>query len=157
MSVEVNEFARWFKSRGEYYSKLKMKFYVDGEPYYSFCGAECSLRDYKRRKDLVKDIFSCRYIGGGGGEYDGGLWTKKETAKTIVFKNIRESFFQPNWAELKIHKDETKNKRHVLRGWGDGSYTVYPDQCGTPHIFSPIEPEEIENVIREINAVGKGL
>ncbi len=78
------------------------------------------------------------YISGGGTEYDGGIWLKKESKKLIIFEQIEESFFQPNWTELKIHKDETKNKRHCMIDWEDGSYTIYPDQCGVPHIFEKI-------------------
>ena len=42
----VEEFINWFHSRGEFYAKLKVKFYCDGEPYFSHMGAEYSLRDY---------------------------------------------------------------------------------------------------------------
>lgn len=83
--------------------------------------------------------YVCNYISGGGIIYDGGIWEKKETLKLIIFKQIKESFYQPNWIYLKIHKDETKNKRHCYRDNEDGTYTIYPDQCGTPHIFEPIE------------------
>jgi hypothetical protein len=79
-----------------------------------------------------------RYTCGGGTNYDGGVWKKKETPKTITFIQLEESFFQPNWTILKINKDPQKNKRHCLREWGDGTYTIYPDQCGTPHYFEPI-------------------
>ena len=46
----VEEFINWFHSCGEFYSKLQVKFYMDGEPYFSSQGAECSLRDYLRIK-----------------------------------------------------------------------------------------------------------
>ena len=51
----VDEFVKWFHSRGKMYSKLSVKFYADGEPYFSSQGAECSLRDYlkiKKRENL---------------------------------------------------------------------------------------------------------
>jgi len=83
--------------------------------------------------------YTCKYYSGCGKEYNGGIWEKKETPKTIIFKQIEKSFFNPNWELLKIHKDETKNKRHCLRDWEDGTYTIYPDQCGTPHVFEPIK------------------
>ena len=44
------EFIDWFHGRGEYCSKLKVKHYIDGEPYFSSQGAECTLRDYIRMK-----------------------------------------------------------------------------------------------------------
>lgn len=147
----IDEFKSWFYSRGEFYQKLEMKFYKDNEPYFSSEGAECSLRDYLRRKELVEDIFTCKYISGGGTEYDGGIWQKKETPKMIIFKQLKESFYQPDWTELKIYKDKAKNKRHCLEDWQDGTYTIYPNQSGTPHIFEPIEAEEIEAIVKEIN------
>ena len=113
--------------------------------------------DYLRRKDMVKDIFSCVYYGGGGTEYDGGLWRKKEMPKMIIFKQLKESFFQPNWTEIKVKKETLNTNRGDKRyhGFGnvlideeDGTYTAYPDQCGTPHIFNPIAPELIESVIQ---------
>lgn len=45
------EFIDWFHGRGEFYEKLKVKYYMDGEPYFSSQGAECSLRDYLRIKN----------------------------------------------------------------------------------------------------------
>ena len=49
----IREFVDWFHSRGEYYAKLPVKFYVDGEPYFSSEGAECNLRDYLRVKNKI--------------------------------------------------------------------------------------------------------
>ena len=46
----VDEFIDWFHARGEFYSKLPVRYYVDGEPYFSSGIAECSLRDYLRVK-----------------------------------------------------------------------------------------------------------
>lgn len=95
------------------------------------------------KKDFPNDQaclqYTCKYYSGGGNEYDGGVWEKKETSKTIVFRQIKKSFFNPNWELLKINKDEMKNKRHCLKNWGDGTYTIYPDQCGKPHLFEPIK------------------
>jgi hypothetical protein len=31
------------------------------------------------------------------------------------------------------------NNGHVLRDWKDGTYTAYPQQCGTPYVFTPEE------------------
>lgn len=82
--------------------------------------------------------YKCIYVSGGGTEYDGGIWEKKETPKTIIFTCIKKSFFAVDWDKLVINKDEKKNKRHCLRDWLDGTYTIYPNQCGVPHIFEPI-------------------
>ena len=48
----VEEFIAWFKSRGEFYDTLPVKFYADGEPYFASQGAECTLRDYLRIKSV---------------------------------------------------------------------------------------------------------
>ena len=82
--------------------------------------------------------YQCHYISGGGTEYDGGIWELYETKKMYIFTCIEKSFYECNWDVLKINKDEKKNKRHCLKNWGDGTFTVYPDQCGKPHIFEPI-------------------
>jgi hypothetical protein len=42
------EFVEWFHGRGEFYASLQVKHYIDGEPYFSYMGAECNLRDYLR-------------------------------------------------------------------------------------------------------------
>lgn len=92
--------------------------------------------------------FSCRYISGGGTEYDGGIWELKETAKTFIFICVEEPFFDISWDKLKFKKSTMTTKRGDVRYFGfghvmideeDGTYTIYPDQSGTPHIFEPIK------------------
>ena len=104
--------------------------------------------------------YKCTYISGGGTEYDGGIWEKKETPKTISFTLTNEPFWTPNYTKIKINKFYSKreprkdgnysayrdfglykswlNNGHVLRDWLDGTYTAYPNQCGTPYLFEPI-------------------
>jgi hypothetical protein len=82
--------------------------------------------------------YTCKYYSGGDTEYDGGIWEKKETPKTIRFTLIEEPFFDLNWNDLIIKKDITKNTRHCLRDWKDGTFTIYPDRCGTPYVFEPL-------------------
>jgi hypothetical protein len=80
--------------------------------------------------------YKCVYISGSGEEYDGGLWEKKETAKIITFICVEKSFYEVDWDKLICRKD---NKcPHHFTDWEDGSYTVYPNRCGTPHIFTPV-------------------
>jgi hypothetical protein len=93
---------------------------------------------FKNGCSMANNLYRCKYYSGGDTEYDGGVWTKKETEKTIIFTQIEESFYQPNWTVLKIIKDEKRNKRHCLKDWGDNTYTIYPDQCGNPHVFKPL-------------------
>jgi hypothetical protein len=57
----------------------------------------------------------------------------------ITFTLFEKPFFDLNWEILKINKDPKKNRRHCLRDWEDGTYTIYPDQCGTPYVFEPLD------------------
>jgi len=104
--------------------------------------------------------YTCKYYGGGGTEYDGGIWEKKETPRTIKFEQIEESFFNPNCTKIIINKFypskiERKdgnynafrdfgdyigwiNNGHCLRDWNDNTFTAYPNQAGTPYYFEPI-------------------
>jgi hypothetical protein len=95
--------------------------------------------------------YKCTYVSGSGTEYDGGIWEKKETPKTITFILIEQPFFEVDYTLLKFKK-VTKNLSgdeityhgygSVLKDWEDGTYTAYPNQCGTPYIFEPIKEKE---------------
>lgn len=105
---------------------------------------------------------------GGGTKYDGGDFEIKETEKTLTFICIREPFFSNRmsdkkpirinkyystkkvrtdgnyeaWRTLKHHEIpyiSYFNNGHVARKWEDGTWTIYPDQCGTPHFLEVIE------------------
>jgi hypothetical protein len=74
------------------------------------------------------------YVDGGGTEHDGGLWHIFQTDRSTTFTCVEEPFFDlccPSMMKLK-HDGEFVND------WQDGSFTVYPHQSGTPHIFDPI-------------------
>jgi hypothetical protein len=48
----TERFVTWMHGRGEYYARLELKRYMDGEPYFSDgYGAEMSLRDFLARED----------------------------------------------------------------------------------------------------------
>ena len=105
--------------------------------------------------------YKCKYISGGGKEYNGGIWELKETPKIITFTQIEESFFNPCYTKIRINKFYSKkitrkdgnynafrdygnyiswfNNGHTLKDWKDGTYTAYPQQCGTPYIFEPMK------------------
>lgn len=104
--------------------------------------------------------YTCKTTSGGGTESDAGIWEKKETSKTICFKYIDDLHFEPLYKIIKINKFYSKkkvredgnylafrefngygswmNNGHVLRDWKDGTYTAYPQQCGTPYYFEPL-------------------
>ena len=92
-----------------------------------------------KKKEQVK--YKCIYVSGGGTEYDGGVWIKKETDKTITFFCIEPSYFAVDWNKLIIYKNPERRNQHCLRDWKDGTYTIYPDRCGVPHVFEPITKE----------------
>ena len=96
--------------------------------------------------------YKCTIISGGGSEYDGGIWEKKETERSISFELTKEPFFEPNYKKIKCNKYYKSrfmgkeqdgyfawfNNGNVIRDWKDGTYTAYPMQCGIPYLFELI-------------------
>lgn len=83
--------------------------------------------------------YKMKYFSGSGEEYDGGEWEVKETPKMFTFTCTSQPFFDlccPS--TMKIRKE--KERSHYLRNWEDGTYTIYPFQSGTPHLFEPFNP-----------------
>ena len=78
-------------------------------------------------------LFNCHYVGGDDTIHDGGIWNLTETPKTFRFLVILPPYFGVNWEELIIYKTKVKKNRHAFHDWEDGTYTIYPDQCGIPH------------------------
>ena len=107
--------------------------------------------------------YKCHYIDGGGTVHDAGIWNKVETDKTITFRYEDTLHFTPLYTLIKINKFYSKKKirndgnynafrdgsnyrgwmsnGNVLREWRDGTYTAYPNQCGTPYIFEPLKQD----------------
>ena len=81
------------------------------------------------------------YYSGGGGKYDGGLWTIEETPKSFTFKFAGTpfdfSYIRGGVPEKCVIKKEGRS-RHCLKDWENGTYTVYPFQNGTPNVFELI-------------------
>ena len=51
------KFVKWMRGRGEHYKRLPMKFYTNGELYFSSQGVEMSLSEFLRReKELINEI-----------------------------------------------------------------------------------------------------
>ena len=52
MKLPTDRFVEWMHSRGGYYADFKLKYYCDGEPYFSSpWGAEMSLSDFLEREE----------------------------------------------------------------------------------------------------------
>lgn len=105
--------------------------------------------------------YQCTITSGGGTEIDAGIWEKKETDKTISFSYIDDLHSTPNFTSIKINKFYSNkkprkdgnynafrdygayigwfNNGNVIRDWKDGTFTAYPEQCGTPYYFTPIK------------------
>jgi hypothetical protein len=107
--------------------------------------------------------YTCYTVSGGGTEHDAGIWERIETPKTITFKYTGNKIFEPNYTLIRINKfyrstkEEARkdnnynawrdfgeyigwmNNGHFLRDWKDGTYTAYPQQCGTPYVFTPLK------------------
>ena len=100
-------------------------------------------------------MYTMYSVGGGGTKTGGGEWEIKETEKTITFTEVKKSYFGVNFkSPLKINKFHNNyryyepafteyathtsygNNGHVLRKWKNGSMTLYPNQSGTPHVFT---------------------
>ena len=110
-------------------------------------------------------LFNCTTTSGGGTEHNAGIWEFRETPKTITFRYTDNLHFEPNYTLIKVNKFYSKkkirqdnnysayrdfeqggqkykswnNNGHCLRDWLDGTYTAYPQQCGTPYYFEPID------------------
>jgi hypothetical protein len=82
-------------------------------------------------------LYKCTTTSGGGTEHDAGIWTFRETPKTMTFEYTGNLIFEPNYKKIRISKTG-KFYGDVLRDWEDGTYTAYPKQCGTPYYFEPI-------------------
>ena len=48
-------FVSWMHKRGKLYKNLKLKYYCDGEPYFSYAGAEMSLSEFLRREEELQE------------------------------------------------------------------------------------------------------
>lgn len=83
--------------------------------------------------------YKCSYTSGGGTEYDEGNWRLKTlTLKTIIVEKISENTVYGNYekGERIVCK---KGNGNPLEDWGDGTFTIYPQQGGTPYYFEAIE------------------
>lgn len=80
------------------------------------------------------------YKSGGGEWYDGGVWIEKETPKRITLILASDPFWEPNWKKIILQKDKNKTRGNPYEKDEEaGIITVYPDQCGIPHVFSPLD------------------
>lgn len=82
--------------------------------------------------------YDCTYVNGGGTEYNDGVWEMKKTAKTITMMKV-EDYLTGVYAMHKIGEKIRvgRDTRHPFLDQGDGEYTIYFNQSGTPYHFKP--------------------
>ena len=86
---------------------------------------------------------------------DGGVFEIKFTDKTITRIGIDKPICTYGCIDSCIWNKPDKTCRiyrtkkrtgHALRGWGDGTFTIYFHQSGVPHYFEPIEYDVKEDL-----------
>lgn len=83
--------------------------------------------------------YNCVYTAGNGLDYEEGVWKIKTlTKKTLIIEKISEQEGFANYEKGKKIRC-AKNSGNPLRDWQDGTFTIYPQQAGTPYLFVPID------------------
>lgn len=83
--------------------------------------------------------YHCEFTSGDGTNYDEGTWVITTlTANTLVVEKLTGA----DWMDNYNRGDAIACKRngkgpHVLEEGGDDTFTVYPNQNGTPFVFEP--------------------
>ena len=74
--------------------------------------------------------YKCKYISGGGTEYDGGIWEMTETPKQIKWTMIEKPFFEPCHNSMTIRKfwdkRAEKNSEDDIKA-GEPAFTTKKD------------------------------
>lgn len=102
--------------------------------------------EYGVNKMEKGDKYRCDFTVGDGHIYSEGEWiVKVKTDKTLVMEKITEQEIYDYYEKGDTLKIGSKHGNPV-EFHGDGTFTAYPDQSGTPFCFEPIkEKEEIVN------------
>jgi len=90
--------------------------------------------------------YTCVYTSGGGVDYSEGQWVIKTlTDKTIIIEKISEQKVYGNYNKgdrisclVNNPKNAGRSWINPLMDWGDGTFTIYPRQAGTPYYFEPL-------------------
>lgn len=82
--------------------------------------------------------YKCEYTDGGGTDYNEGEWEIKTlTPKTLIVEKISEKHIYGHYEKGDRIKCQ-KGNGNPLRVWKDGTFTIYPNQGGTPFYFEPL-------------------
>ena len=103
---------------------------------------EISNQDITMTETKRSTQYTCKYISGGGTKYSDGVWTIKETSKTITVEKISELNGHSGvyaMHEVGFKTKIGKNTAHPFEGWDDGTFTIYLGRAGTPYYFEPIK------------------
>ena len=90
---------------------------------------------------IKNQTMTCVTTPGGGEERSEGNWRiKTHTEKTLVVEKISDGDYE------NYKKGERiicrRGNRNPLRDWGDGTFTIYPKQAGTPYFFTKTEAQK---------------
>lgn len=93
------------------------------------------------------NLYKCVSVTGSDKEIDEGIWRiKTKTPKTLIVEKITEKEIWDNYEKgnkIICHLGETRGLTtgfiNVLRDWGDETFTIYPNQSGTPYCFEPYD------------------
>ena len=88
---------------------------------------------------IKEQKYQCVYTSGEEIEYDEGIWKIITlTGKTTIIEKISEKGIYGSYEKGDKIKCR-ENNGNPLRNWGDGTFTIYPNQGGTPYYFKPIK------------------
>ena len=78
------------------------------------------------------------YTTGGGEQFYGGTWEKKQSPKSTTF-TLLDNPFWPHRDDKVIKIRKNQSNRHAIRFHDDDTLTIYQNRDGTPCYFEPIE------------------
>ena len=83
--------------------------------------------------------YKVHYLSGGGTEYQDGVWTLKQTPKTITVEKVEENM-SGVYANHKVGEAYRIGigTRNPIKYADENSFTVYFQQAETPYIFTLI-------------------
>jgi len=82
--------------------------------------------------------YRCTYISGSGQEYNEGIWIiKTKTPKTLIMEKVSENGIYGNYEKGEKIRCQKGNGNPLIE-YDDGTFTIYPNQNGTPYYFETI-------------------
>jgi hypothetical protein len=87
----------------------------------------------KKKQEQI--LYRCIYVDGSGQEYDEGIWIiKTRTPIMLIVEKISENEIYGYYDKGEKIRCQ-KGNGNPLIDHGDGTFTIYPNQGGTPFYF----------------------